>query len=384
MTFFTAIMVVISQYTYADLDKINTIPNIKWDKTFSDNLINYKYQSMAENFSSKSLWVAITAGKQTTNNYDKLFLLEIDSKGNILEKILINSIIEEIYPANNREISVPAIAINKLGDITFIIEGIASGSHIVKLNTKRNVQFYRPLDKNHQGIVIRKIKVINSDELLLLGREYSDGLAVKIDKKGDVIWKKNIKGNGDVTMLFDGVVDNDEFVVIGNTGKPAAFAIAKSNIILIRMDKEGNENTRRYMQGQGGRIVKDGTKYMLVYDEDLTQKQAIIARSVAHDFKDIWSLKLKNNVYGLMDYQISSINSNQFIVVGPVKRQLWVARVTNSGKMLSEHSYESGFGSSYFDVATLDGLRAILSTYTELTRKRELYTKLHGIAFDLK
>jgi|YelNatPaOPRAMG01_1025707.scaffolds.fasta_scaffold78263_1 hypothetical protein len=128
--------------------------------------------------------------------------------------------------------------------------------------------------------------IVGSTGPVCLKPEYnSDGLVIKINPDGEIIWQKQFGGKG-TDMLSSGIVKGEHFLITGCKWIPQKGR----DIWLLELDKDGNivkEKTfgSNYNDGVAQIISTPDNGYLLIGET----KSSIIKKS------DVWLIKLDEN-----------------------------------------------------------------------------------------
>ncbi len=188
------------------------------------------------------------------------------------------------------------------------------------LETDLDVRFFNALSTKQNNV-------------LLLGHESENALAVLINKDGKVLWKRNWNF-GKTNFLLTAVPTNSGgFVLVGNSGSYSKYGLGSSSVFLLRVDSEGNQLKFASFPGRRGDIcVADNRNYLLVYDKSENSNQNIYLKKLSLELKSENETHLDDVGLGFEGFRISPIGKNNFIVTGIKDFKLLVKRIDVDGK----------------------------------------------------
>ena len=267
---FLTLMVLIPLNVFAEELKID------WLKSWGGS--NYDYLQSAFITDDGGF---IVLGKTDSDDVDGLqhygstdaVILKYDQDGNLLW--------QKNWGGNGSDI---LYDLTLLDDGSFIAEGISSSTDINGLtNLGKNDGVVVKFDKNgnmlwqknwggKENDYFRKMLVMNDGSFFVVGESSStdidgltnkgsiDAILLKYDKNGNLLWQKNWGGNKNDKFANILYVNNDEFIVVGSTYSTDLEGLpwkGNADFVFIKYDKNGNIIWNIRWGGSGEEIFAD-------------------------------------------------------------------------------------------------------------------------------
>lgn len=179
-------------------------------------------------------------------NYKSGYLIKTDSLGNLLWK-------------KQYDISVGGsdffVDLVELQDSTYLIGGTTSNTvtgfdeaFLTKIDTGGNIVWLKKYAYSNANEQCRGIRLTPDNKVVIIGNTFSatgyrDGLLIKTDIAGNLIWRKtitNTTGYDEIYYNIDVIKNNHEYIVSGMKGYYDGGGNSYCDFSLIRTDTAGN------------------------------------------------------------------------------------------------------------------------------------------------
>jgi len=340
---------------------------IEWDKTYGGN--GYDICTCLLQISNDEYILGGITDSYGSGKHD-FFIIKINETGNIFWN--------KIYGGENFD---SAYDIIKTNDNGFLIIGSSNSSMIngtgydillVKVNQTGELEWYNSYELLGEDQATRIIKTYDNNYLILgitkgVDDINFDFLLIKINGRGEVIWKKIYKNPGE-EMAWSVIQTNDDgFVLCGYT---SSFGSGHFDYWLVKTDSDGNELWNRTYGGKGddgansviqtnddGYIIAGYSEILLSYDFHLikTNKEGYIQWesnfSKIGDERCLSMIRTLDNGFLLGGYSHSAAGYNFYIkkIIDNFYYTNNLKPISNAGEDIEKNINEPVFfnGSSY-------------------------------------
>ncbi|AXI24710.1 hypothetical protein CFE53_00390 [Methanofervidicoccus sp. A16] len=301
----------------------------------------------------------IVAGRTKSfgaGGYD-IWILRLDENGNVKW--------QKTYGGSYRDWA-DAVAIAPNGDIivagyTYSFGAGGGDFWILRLDENGNVKWKRTYGgSNWDGA--DAVAIAPNGDIIVAGYTYSFGAGegdfwiLRLDENGNVKWQRTYGGSDDDIARAIAIASNEDIIVAGYTN---SFGTGGKDIWILRLDKNGNVKWRKTYGGNRGDEA---------YAITIASNEDIIVAGYTNSFgtggKDIWILRLDKNgnvkwekTYGGSDddeaYAVAIAPNGDVVVAGRTGSfgaggsDFWILRLDENGNV----KWEKTYGGSYWDEA---------------------------------
>lgn len=374
------------------------IPGVIWERSFGDDDKMNMASAITIDPRSETVFIAGTSSEAGgSGNFASFWLWEVDTNGNKVREIPIQ-LRTKIGRINPAFVYIKSITILDNRNIVLMVEYPDGNPLIIIYDIKGHQVLLKELQEYDvgRGVVINRILSTKDNGLLLIGRKRNVAYAMRINHKGELQWKKEIRfpdeGEGTVMSLIDGIrIDgSNEFILLGNASKYTShFYPGPSNVWLIKLDDNERVVPQNSIPGRYGSISHIGRdKYGVVFDESQSEKQKTVFIIFDSAFKEVKRTLLYSNKFGF---------SNKFFITGyagdighvfasgTTGHKLLLFKFDKEGKNIWKYLGRGVKGSrKTIALASAEGIRYVLTYINSENKERKVNFKVGLIKLSME
>jgi len=257
-------------------------------------------------------------------------------------------------------------------------------SRTVKLNT--------PARKLPGTLILHDMVSCQNDNLLFVGQDGKDGIVMRADMQGNVIWEK-VFDHGQVDILSSTYTANGtDFYVVGlaaSTSGEMSFANA-ATICLLRYDENGELKTSDFFEGGLAPwptslpkvIAFSSGEVLVVYDKSKDVKTIeLYAKAYTKELTPLWEKQILQTQENSppAPFDICVAPEDHFVLASKVNfRDLRVYEYKTDGTILQAIELEGEIGAGGIYIDYMDG--KILVACTSKLKENEKEAKIKLLA----
>lgn len=378
----------------------NKTSRILWQRQFGCGE-NFSCSSGAIAFDQVNNNLLIMGTSFHTENYTggKFWLWEIDKQGNRIINTVLKSAPGDLSGLIELASDIiKGLTVSKNEDIFAVGEFDGPYLSFMKMDRKGKIVFSKRIVEesliDEREIDVLKMISLPDNKFLLIGREDDDGLVIKIDSEGNILWKKTYDSGQEIDFFSDGVPvgNGGDFLITGNAADSggSAFLTKLSNVWVLQFDAKGNIVTEKFFSG-GSFPTKlpqlcqlDSENFVVTYDkstEMITTDHRI--KAFSPNLKILWEKQIvKSEKAPPIYFKIMGIPEGGFIVADFINfSDLKVYEYDNEGNKLSSVSINNINFISDFNLAYTEDKLFIVSGSP--SKRNDTITEVKVIALEL-
>ena len=207
--------------------------NIKWQKAYGGGAVPYAV-TVAPNGDIVVAGYTYSFGAGGVD----FWVLRLDEDGNIKW--------QKAYGGSSDEVAT-AIAIAPNGDIivagyTYSFGAGGVDFWVLRLDEEGNVKWQKAYGGGNVD-TLNAVTIAENGDIIVVGETYSFGvgerdiLVLRLDENGNIKWQKAYGGNGEDLALTVTIAPNGDIIVAGET---ESFGAGRYDVIVLRLDENGN------------------------------------------------------------------------------------------------------------------------------------------------
>lgn len=314
---------------------LEEIPQKVWEIGFEDDNLEYEYKDAAM-ISKDSIWLAVGVRPKGQLGGDQGFSLwRVDlNHGKKVNDINLEDFSKGQEP-KIKYTKIQDLAVTENGELLLVLESLDNQVSLVKVDSKNGENlFIKKIGEAHSGVLIMKIIQTADRKYLLIGRASDKPLMMKVDERGNTIWKKTIDDEN-LSIFLDGLLTDDNgYALIGTY----ITSSGESNFWLGKFDSNGDLFKKNIFNGRYGNIVKaKDNGYAVVHNQMGSKGWNIFIRGINPDLSGSWNAELLSGVEVFSPFKIASASNGDYIVAGSGESRLSVSRIKKGGEVLWNH-----------------------------------------------
>ncbi len=330
-------------------EDVNTPLEILWQKEIDcGEGLSCSPGSIAINKDNNDLFITGTSFRPAINPMDysegKLWLWKINVKDATVSKAFLEDTPEFLKTQlDNATKLVKGLRVCSDGDILTFGSFGGEKHSVLKANTKGARKYLKPVRasenivepnipgsnaNNDEYIIILKQVDLPKNNLLLIGKNNKDeGLVIKVDAQGNIIWKRIYKLRPEMVDLFtDGIPigNKGDFLLAGcSTNIAGKLPSEPSFVCLVLCDSEGNVMFKKMFQGNSWpsrvpQLCKIGFRdnFVLTYDRSVDMRAPeVMLEAFSPELTSQWKKLIdKPEISRPLGFKIKSASHNNFVV----------------------------------------------------------------------
>ena len=354
------------------LIKIDEYGNKIWEKTYGGKR-NDKANAITQ--TEDGGFVVAGDTESCSNGWSDVYLIKIDENGSMVW--------EKTYGGKKND---KANAITQTEDGSFIVAGDTesfsngwSDAYLIKIDENGSMVWEKTYGGKN-GDVVETIAKTEDGGFIVAGNTDSftnygwDVYIIKIDKKGNMLWQKAHGGSKDDKAYAITQTEDGGFVIAGDT---KSFGNGKSDVYLVKIDKNGNTIWQRTYGGKGwdtARAItntKDGGFIVAGHTD-----------SFGKGWSDVYVIKIGKNgdilwqkSYGGKGWDmakaIAKTKDGGFIMVGYTEsfgngwNDVYVIKIDENGSLLWQRTYGGSHDDRAYAITKTKDDGFIVAGYTK-------------------
>ncbi|MCC5945327.1 MAG: caspase family protein [Bernardetiaceae bacterium] len=186
---------------------------------------------------------------------------------------------------------------------------------IVKISPAQEIVWQKEI-KGNGSYEAKKILLVGDDSYIIIANIKPEnntsyqGMIAKLNAEGDIIWEK-VLSNGDLSLLEDALAHNDKIIAIGRTRTDRV-----SKAWFVSIDKEGSILQNKAIESEGTGYAKkievtDNNTLLIAGDAYISEKNT----------EDIWVLEVnRSNVTVISEYYVGGNKRDNIATIIPIKK----------------------------------------------------------------
>lgn len=380
---FLVVSLLVCEALGPDAAATSEAPTPEWKRQFGDAKFWYTFQAMALSQDGDILVAGTSTLAGWSGESPGFWLWRVNQRGEKVQEIQIKDphggrTLSAVYPYIRSLAALPE------GDVVLVVEFIKDQPAIVKIDRNGKVAFVKDIAKPGSRAVISKMVVtVDKKHLILIGTNWADGLLMKMDVAGNILWEKTMD-HGKTELLVDVLADRDgSFVLIGNSGTYGVFFTGPSEIWVTKVDAKGDITSEKTFPGRYGSVARaqDGG-YGIVYDKSRTGRRDIWVQTLTANLEESWNAQVLTSEAPGATFKIAAVPSGGFVVVGGTQdHKLWVSRINAAGKTMWTFTGDQSLSQ---DLVSLGEQLFILLSVPSGDEKRRFSFKVGIMKFPVK